>query len=384
MASFSSMFSRPGAERLRATLLRWRTPAGIAIGTKIALFLSAWSSYQTRADERFGSVLAFFTRWNDWDSPRYLQIARDGYVSSGEDAKNIVFYPLYPALVAVANWFVSNQIVAALIVSTLASIAVAIAFWELVRLDHPEELATRAVLLLFCFPTGYFLHIYYTESVYLLCAVGFWLAWRARGERGHPLALATIGVLAGLARVNGLSLALAAGAEGLWKKKRWTTLLAAGTPAIGFGLYLLANRYVQGSFFAYEGWLSSYWHKSFEMPWRGLWNLVQPYSTDNLALRFTHALTEPISWFVAFGLLLGGLRRQPMGYSLYSFINLMLFVSMNFIMSTPRYILVLFPQYIVMARWLDGRPVLAQTVLLLMFGFQLTYATHFLFGQWAF
>lgn len=357
---------------------------GIALGTKVALFVASWASYQTRANEPFGSVLAFFARWNLWDSPRYLQIARDGYVSGGEDAKNIVFYPLYPALVAIVNWFVSNEIVAAFVVSTVASIALAIAFWELVRLDHPEETATNAVLLLFCFPTGYFLHIYYTESVYLLCAVGFWLAWRARGERGHPVALALIGFLAGLARVNGLSLAMAAGAEGLWKRKRWTTLLAAGAPAVGFGLYLVANRIVQGSFFAYEHWLSSYWHKSFSLPWHGLWNLVQPYSTDSLALRFTHALTEPISWFVAFALLLAGLRRQPMGYSLYSLINLMLFVSTSFIMSTPRYILVLFPQYIVMARWLQGRPTLTQGVLLLMFGLQLAYATHFLFDQWAF
>src|SRR5690606_38725956 len=131
--------------------------------------------------------------------------------------KNIVFYPLYPALVALVDLVVRHPIRAAFLVSTLASLALAIAFFELVRREHSESVATRAVLFLFCFPTGYFLHVYYTESVYLLCAVGFWLAYRARETTASRATLFGVGVLAGLARVNGLSLTLAAGAEALWK-----------------------------------------------------------------------------------------------------------------------------------------------------------------------
>lgn len=369
---------------MRALLLRWQAPLAIALGTKFAFFFVAWASYQTRAPEFLHSVQHFLDLWNQWDSPRYLQIARDGYVGDGEDAKNIVFYPLYPALVALVDLVVENQVRSALVVSTLASIALAIAFHELVRREHSEEAATRAVLFLFCFPTGFFLHVYYTESVYLLCAVGFWLAYRARESTASRSTLFGVGVLAGLARVNGLSLSLAAGVEELWKRRSFRTLLALGGPAVGFALYLCANELVQGSFFAHQQWLQGYWHKSFSMPWVGIRNMLAEYPTPSPALAFTHVTTEPWSWFIAFGLLVAGLRSQPLGYSVYSTVNLMLFVSTTFVMSTPRYVLVLFPQYIVLALWTENRPTATQVLLLVMFGLQITYGTHFMFGQWAF
>lgn len=369
---------------MRALLLRWQSPLAIALGTKLVFFFVAWASWQTRSPVFFDSAQAFLEQWNQWDSPRYLQIARDGYVSDGDDAKNIVFYPLYPALVALIDLVFGNQVLSALVVSTLASFALAVAFHELVRREHSEALATRAVLFLFCFPTGYFLHIYYTESVYLLCAVGFWLAYRSRESTRSRATLFGVGVLAGLARVNGLSLSAAAGVEELWKRRSVKTILALGGPALGFALYLLANKLVQGSFTAHQSWLSGYWHKSFSMPWVGLRNMLATYPTPSPALTFTHETTEPWSWFIAFGLLIAGLRSQPVGYSVYSAINLMLFVTTTFIMSTPRYVLVLFPQYIVMALWTENRPLATQMLLLLMFGLQLTYGVHFLFGQWAF
>ena len=51
-----------------------------------------------------GGLYAFFAHfWQRFttagDSPHYLLLARQGYVTAGEDAKYIVFYPLYPLLI---------------------------------------------------------------------------------------------------------------------------------------------------------------------------------------------------------------------------------------------------------------------------------------------
>lgn len=372
------------ASRLRILLLRWQAPIGIALGTKLVFFLTNYAAFLTRSPTFLDSLHAYLSLWNQWDSPRYLQIARDGYVPDGENAKNIVFYPLYPALVALMDVVVRDQIVAALVVSTLVSVAMAVVFYELARVDMPDDESALAVLLLFAFPTGYFLHIYYTEGVFLLCAAGFFLAYRRLGTSPRAGAwMAVVGVLAGLSRVNGLSLAVAAGAESLWRR-RWKPMLLAATPAVGFGAYLIANRVVQGSFTAYSYWLESYWSKSFAFPWHGVWTLLQIGPQWHPSLELTYRYAEQGSWLLGLALTVVGLWRLPASYTLFSLTNLMLFVSTGFMMSTPRYVLVLFPQYLVLARLLSGRPVAQAVWLMLSFGLQLTFSSHFMFAQWAF
>lgn len=372
------------ASRLRSLYTRWRAPLGIALGTKLVFFVINYAAFLTRSPTFLGSLHEYLSLWNQWDSPRYLQIARDGYVATGEDAKNIVFYPLYPALVALMDAVVRDQIVAALVVSTLVSVAMAVVVYELARLDLPDDESALAVLLLFAFPTGYFLHVYYTEGVFLLCAAGFFLAYRRLGTSRRAGAwMAAAGVLAGLSRINGLSLVVAGGAESLWRR-RWKAALLAATPVVGFVAYLVANRVVQGSFTAYSHWLESYWHKSFAFPWNGVWSLLQIAPQAHPSLELTYRFAEPAFWLLSLALTVVGLWRLPASYSLFSLTNLALFVSTGWLMSTPRYVLVLFPQYLVLARLLSGRPVAQAVWLMLSFGLQLTFSSHFMLGQWAF
>ena len=55
--------------------------------------------------------------WNRWDAPHYLDIARQGYVSTGEESRWIVFYPLYPWLVRAASLVLRDELLAAFFVS---------------------------------------------------------------------------------------------------------------------------------------------------------------------------------------------------------------------------------------------------------------------------
>ena len=83
--------------------------------------------------------------------------------------------------------------------STVASLVAAVELYRLAVLDHSPRLARATVWFLFIFPTSYFLHIDYTESLFLALVLGAFLA--ARDD--HWLAAGTLGMLAGLTHANG-------------------------------------------------------------------------------------------------------------------------------------------------------------------------------------
>ncbi len=129
-----------------------------------------------------------------------------------------MFFPLFPWLVAAANSVIGVPVAAAFAVSTVASFFVAPMLYRLVRADLGATVARWSAILLLVFPTAYFLHIGYTESLFL--ALAFGSLWLARSDRWW--AAGVLGGLAALTRVNGLVLipALAVEAWLQWRVHR--------------------------------------------------------------------------------------------------------------------------------------------------------------------
>ena len=67
----------------------------------------------------------------------YLAIARDGYNSTGDSRLLLVFYPFYPMLVHLTAFVVRNILYSAFIVSSAASLTLAVLMRRLVALDFP-------------------------------------------------------------------------------------------------------------------------------------------------------------------------------------------------------------------------------------------------------
>jgi len=127
--------------------------------------------------------------WARWDSYWFIQIARHGYgVAPGAPA----FYPLYPGLVAIAGRACfGHYVLGGILVSLLAAAGSFVLLAKLARKLVGPDVARRAVLLLALFPMAIFLQAVYSESVFLLVALGAFLA----AERGR---FELAGVLAGL------------------------------------------------------------------------------------------------------------------------------------------------------------------------------------------
>lgn len=143
-----------------------------------------------------------------WDAQNYLKLAADWYVP-GE--KSIAFFPLLPGIINVVWFFAGESFLIAQALVTLISFATVTAFYAMVRLLSDRRIAVWSAIVLITFPTAFFLHLIYTEGVFILLfslvVIGTWqrMSWLSGItsvllvlSRPHGI-VAVIGVLAAFA-----------------------------------------------------------------------------------------------------------------------------------------------------------------------------------------
>ena len=337
--------------------------------------------------------------WHRWDAPHYTDIAVWGYMATdpgtlsvagyeqaypGDLDLYIIFFPLFPWLVAGVNALIDAPILAAFAVSTVASLFVAPMLYRLVAEDCGDRIGLWAAGFLLIFPTAYFLHIGYTESLFL--ALAFGSMWLARIDRWWAAGL--VGGLAALTRINGLVLipTLMVEAYLQWRRRgrfevRW---LSIGLVAIGFGVYLGLNLAVYGDPFAFSEVQRGHWFKDLSPPWEGISGIVGWIGNSDADSAFMLGWMELL--FVALGLLstiATALWLRPT-WAIWMAGNWLLIVSTGFVMSVPRYSLVLFGivvwAAIIAVRWRAAGWLLVAASA----GAMAYFAWRFGAGQWAF
>src|SRR5712692_2677036 len=190
---------------------------GWVLATKILLFVFGIKAYQVLENERATGVRGRLELWNHWDAPHYLELAQMGYTAKG--VWKAWFYPFYPWCVRIVAFLNGNYLVSALVVSAIALLTAALVLRRLVQIDFSPEVALRSVWFFLIFPTAYFLHAPYTESLFLALVLGSVFAAR----RDVWWLAGTLGALSWMTRANGIvlvpALAVEAGYQ-LWKTKR--------------------------------------------------------------------------------------------------------------------------------------------------------------------
>jgi hypothetical protein len=375
--------SQETAEPTRWGLRRreWRILAMVC-AIKAFLFLAAGQSYQVLQNQPIVGLRGWLEIWNRWDAVNYQKLAQFGYGATGELRPLLVFYPLFPWLVRLVTFISRDYLVSAFFVSTIASLVTAIVLLRLVELDFSKALAQRTVWFLFIFPTSYFLHIGYTESLFLMLALSS--IYCARKQRW--LLAGIFGALTCLTRANGLVLLpvlTVEAAHQYWITRRWQWQWAwIAVAGLGFCGYLLLNRYVTGNAFAFIGLETQFFNKSLSAPWTGIDNALgsltrapaeaQMIGTQEMLFITIGLACTVISWF----------KLRP-AYSVWMTGNWLLFVCVSFVLSVPRYTLTMFPIYILFSMLAARRVWLAVitvwSILYLSF-----FAGIFAWGRWAF
>ena len=286
------------------------------------------------------------------DSYHYLYLAQHGYDSNpAHDQYNfIVFFPLYPILVRLITFNFNYINLSALIVSNVSSVIALFYLFKLTKLDFNDGVAQKAILFLSIFPTAYFLSVPYTEGLFFALIIAS--LYYARREK-WPLA-GVLGFLAALTRLGGLLMMPVLLVEYLhqknWKPRKIANLnllwicLALG----GFLIYLGINYQVTGDAFKFVTIERVHWFSTLD-PIKGL------KSAYNVALTWGYPYNmllgvAPIA-FAAFGLamvIFGVYRRFRPSYLVCMLLSWMLAVAYSWWISPPRYIMVMFPMFILM------------------------------------
>jgi Dolichyl-phosphate-mannose-protein mannosyltransferase len=338
--------------------------------------------------------------WDRWDGPHYVDLAALGYRATdpgvatiqgyaraypGDLPLYIVFFPLYPWLSGVVNTILRDPLTSTFIVSAVASLFVAPLLFRVVRADFDHATGVRAAWFLLIFPTAYFLHLDYTESLFLALVLGSFLAARW----SHWWWAGTLGGLAALARINGLILipALAAEAWLAWDADPGHRLrvewFAIGLVVVGFCGYLALNLAVYSDAFAFLRIQHQHWFKELAPPWDGIAGVVAKITDPRQENPFMYGWAELGAIVLGLaGTVVAAFRFRP-SWFVWMALNWLLFTSTSFVLSVPRYSLTLFPLFAWFA--VDGRrPWIGVPLALASMGLLGFFASQFAVGRWAF
>ena len=312
------------------------------------------------------------------DATRYLDIAENGYTVTGENAINLVFFPLYPYLVRALGWIVGSLPLSGVLISQVCYAAASVVLYELILLDGDKRNAWDGVILLALYPFSVFVMGVFSEGLFLLLSLLCLYGLRTRRFVWAGIA----GFLAALCRIQGMLLLLPAAYElitlrlGEEKRRfRWGDLALLLIPA-GFCVYLGVNYALHGNcfqFLLYEA--DAPWYQSTR--WIGE-NLKQHYE---LAQQYP-GLAEIIYWpqiilfFAVLAVLLHGLWKRERGsYILYGGAYLGFTYLSGWMISGGRYMLCCVPVYIVLSKVKDGfaRKLLIFIMTLLCFAYSLFF-----------
>ena len=282
--------------------------------------------------------------WQRFDTLWYLKIATHGY--SLEDGST-VYFPLYPLLIrAGGKILLGNHLLAALVISNLAYIGLLFYLYRLTTLLLGEETARRTVVYLAIFPTAFFFLVGYTESLFLLFTLAaFWYAHRKRWWLAGVL-----GFLASLTRLQGLVLILPLLYFYLERERQVRpALLAFLLIPLGSASFTLYQNSLGASLFdVYQ----SHLHAQFVLPWDNIIATVQKILSPEGA--FINVVNLIVT-LVFLTMTVISFREMPLAYSLYMaltiFVLLLRRTTAQPLVSMSRYVLTLFPAFIIWGRW---------------------------------
>src|SRR5215471_16529317 len=339
------------------------------------------------------NMVSLLTSWNHWDATNYVRIAQYGY----QNVYDLAFFPLYPALIwtfghLLGNW---SYLLAGTVISNLALLGALFVIYQLAVESLGEQVAYRTLLYLCIFPTAFFFFAAYNESLFLLLTSGAFLAMR----RQHWWLAGILGMLAAKTRPAGLFLGviylweLWASGESLSaaRQRIWLRLLPILLIPVGLACYCVYCWLTFGDPLAFMA-VQSHWARQLAWPWQGIgvslyelfWN--QPFGSFN-EVHIILDLGATLSFIV---LAIVGWRKPLLRTSYNIWLSMLLFYSLispalvrhDALQSNQRFVLEMFPAFIILAALGVKYPRLHQALILVFPTLLATLSILFILNRW--
>jgi len=301
-----------------------------------------WIDPSQFSQEKTWDVVSLHARW---DSFWYLDIAKNGYSIEYNPwgLYNIVFFPLYPFLIRILSFFTTgNLILAGWILSSTFLLLTLFYFFKLVKEFHPETNHYLPIIFLLVFPTAFFFNAVYTESLFLFLS----LATFYYGLKKNFLYAGIFGLFASLTRVTGILLFIPL----IWEYLRNNNfklksiinqkILPIFLVPLGTFSFFLYHYFKFGNFLLFFE-VQKNWGRAFTLQ-KGHFDFFSNPAIVNFILDVVFIVFVFIILFFVF-------KKLRTSYGLYMLTTIAIALSTGTFMSIGRYILVLFPIYILLA-----------------------------------
>jgi hypothetical protein len=308
--------------------------------------------------------------WLRFDVKSFLNISYFGY----RHTPDVAFFPLWPLTqhlvgLLLGNFFPNSFYIAGFLLANIFFYFALVLFYCLLAEDFDPELARKALYCLAFAPYAFFYFAGYSEALFLILCLAFFLQLR-RGRAWNWWLTGLLAYLAVLTRSSGVALALPhliMYYHNYWRSSKHSDTyrlqkLGALVPITFIPAAILTYMYylyvIKGSPLIFRVQEETIWYRQFTFPWDTFRLLAH-------SLSFSEVVSSPTIIDLTFVLislitLTLGWIRVPRHYQLFA-VALIVF-SLSFpshtiepFASQPRYMLSIFPIFIIFAVWSNNK-----------------------------
>lgn len=283
----------------------------------------------------------FIWSLGNFDGVHYLRIAQDGYAYQFTQA----FFPFYPIFIKLVSYLTfGNFLIAALLISNGAFLAGLLLFNKLVEKIYNKKIAFWSCLFLLAFPTSFYFGAVYTEGLFFLMIIGsFYLL-----ERKKVFLASTVGAFASATRFVGIFLSLSLLSQK--KYKSLSPLLIVPLGLIVFMIYLKIEFNNPLYFLTAQAiWGQERSTTEIVLLPQVFWRYIKILLTTQ-GLPLFNAMFEFSSMLFAIILLIMATKKIKSSWLIFSWFAVLTPTLTGTLASMPRYVLVAFPIFIVLAQ----------------------------------
>lgn len=269
-----------------------------------------------------------------------MGIAKEGYSEKFQYA----FFPLYSLVIKLLNLLIQNYLAAAILISLISTFLGLHILYKLVAADFGRKIAGKTALAFLFFPTSFFLLVVYSEGLFFfLTVLTFYFL------RQNKLFWATVIVaLVSATRLVGLAVVVALWIDVLTRqglnRKNWYILFAP----LGFIAYSIFLYNQTGDPF-YFITAENYWQRSLTTPGAGFWETLKSIINGGLPALNFKVFLDLIFAIFGVGFAIRAFRFLAPSFAIYSLLSVSIPLFTPTLSSMPRFLLPVFPLFILVA-----------------------------------
>lgn len=313
----------------------------------------------------------FWQSLSNWDGGHYLGIAEKGYSEKFQYA----FFPLYPLVIKAFYQVTHNYLLAAVLISAMATFLGLQLLYKLIAMDFNKKIAQNSVLAFLFFPASFFLLTAYSEGLFFFLTVAAFYFLRQNKLFWATLAAALVSAtrLIGLAVVAGLLVEV--GIRQGFNRKNWYLIFAP----LGFFIYCIFLYTQTGDPF-YFITAENHWQRTLVVPGIGFWEALKGVASNGFINSAPNVVFDLAFAIFGVGFAVRSFRFLPASFAVYSLVSVGIPLFTPTLSSMPRFLLPVFPIFVLMTLIKNQYINLAlQMISLLLLG---VFTVLFINGYW--